>query len=102
VIYANCEIVYFKDARKKEYLNYTTFRNVRDEYIGITNKDLNYCGYYDKYFWKVENFDSKKATQDVFEQKNKSELADAKADLERVEREYRLKMEKYNKLNSKL
>lgn len=102
VIYSNSEVVYYKDGRKKEYLNYTPFRNVKDEYLGVTSKDLNYYGYYEKYFWKVENFDSNKATEDAFEVKRKTELDNLKYELDRAELEYQLKKKKYEKLTMNL
>lgn len=88
VVYSNSEVIYFKDARKKEHLNYTMFRNVKEEYLGITSNDVSSYGYYDHYFWKVENFNSEKATSDVFEQKKKSELENAESTLRRAEQEY--------------
>lgn len=100
VIYLNSEVVYFKDTRKKEYLNNTKFNNVKDEYLGITSKDLSLYGWYDNYFWKVENFDSKKATEDAFEQKRKTELERAKCDFERAEKEYLSKKASYEKLQT--
>lgn len=98
VIYLNSEVVYYKDARKKEYLNYTKVANVRDKYFGITSKDLNHWGYYEKYFWKVENFNSKDATNAAFEQVKKDELQKAKSEYEQSEKEYLYKKEKYESL----
>jgi hydroxymethylpyrimidine pyrophosphatase-like HAD family hydrolase len=103
IIYSNGEIVYFKTGRKRE-LSYIYFKNIKDEYTCIESRDLNYFGYYsdfDKYYFKVENFDSKKATEDAFKQKKKSELDSAKLAFERAEREYLQKKEKYDKLTTK-
>lgn len=56
VVYINSKVVYFKDTRKQEHLNYVRFSNVLDNF---TQFYKNSCmGYYsscfDKYFFEME------------------------------------------------
>lgn len=95
IIYLNSLVVYYKDCRKQEYLSYKLIKNVEDEFTGVT---LNYFGNYDKYFWKVENFDSKTETEKVYSLRAKSNIELAKESMERAEMEYNAKKQKYFEL----
>lgn len=93
VIYINSEVVYFKDARKKEYLNYTRVNNVLDNFVSAcnTNRFGFYSTYIDKYFWNVETNvleiyeDLKKQRAEL---KNKEDKQAKYNRLERAKREY--------------
>jgi hypothetical protein len=92
VIYINSKVVYYKDHRKQEYLNYRLVSSVYDEFIEVT---LNVCGNFERYFWKVENFDSKAETEKAYSRRVQSDIELAKESMERAEKEYAAKKQKY-------
>ena len=57
IIYINSKVVYFKDARKQEYLSYTTLNNVSDDFTSYAEKILStsFNWRVDNYFWSVED-----------------------------------------------
>jgi hypothetical protein len=99
VIYANSEWLYYKVARKQE-LNRRELKSIISEYTGISNSDVNYWGHYDKYYWKVENFNSEQATNDVFATKKKDDADRIKREMEKAERDYLQLKEKYSKMTT--
>jgi len=98
IIYINSNVVYFKDSRKQEWLTYIMTKSVIDEFMGINEPFYTYA-IYDKYYWKVENFDSKKSTEEAYSLNSKNDLDSAKTSMERAAREYQMKKEKYEKLS---
>lgn len=95
VIYINSFVVYYKDHRKQEYLDYRLIKSVEEEFIGVT---LNCFGNYEKYFWKVENFDSKTETKKAYSLRVKSDIENAKESMDKAEKEFELKKQKYYEL----
>ena len=93
VVYINSEVVYFKDARKKEYLNYIKVRNVTDNLTAFYNSGnyVKYYSYFDKYFWNVEN-NIQEIYEDLKKQKAEAQIKDEKekamSRYERAKREY--------------
>lgn len=57
VIYINSKVVYFKDARKQEYLANTSVDRVSDDFASWVNETLAkpYCFNVDSYFWSIED-----------------------------------------------
>ena len=57
VIYINSEVVYFKDARKQEYLNNVRTNRVSDDFASyaITVLSKSYNWGIDGYFWNIED-----------------------------------------------
>jgi hypothetical protein len=57
VIYINSKVVYFKDARKQEYLSYISVDGVSDDFASYTNEVLSkpYYRSVNHYFWSVED-----------------------------------------------
>ena len=57
VVYINSKVVYFKDARKQEYLANTLVNQVSDDFASFADDVLTRPGYYnvDWYFWSIEN-----------------------------------------------
>ena len=57
VVYINSKVVYFKDVRKQEYLNYVRISNVLDNFTQFYQNNY-FTNYYrpcfDKYFFSVE------------------------------------------------
>ena len=56
VIYANSKVVYFKDARKQEYLNHVDTKRIKTNFEDAVNTALNnpWCRRIDEYLWDVE------------------------------------------------
>lgn len=94
VVYINSKVVYFKDARKKEYLNYTYVGNVMDNFTNFYQNNY-YQNYYrpcfDKYFWNMETnvqeiYEDLKKQREMIRSKNEEEKKRDR--LERAKREY--------------
>ena len=98
VIYINSMVVYYKDHRKQEYLNYRLVSGIEDKFIAV---DLGYYNNYEKYFWIVENFDSKTETEKAFSLKTKNDIEKAKEAMDRAAKEYEAKKQKYYSLVTK-
>ena len=92
IIYINSEVVYYKDGRKQEYLNYKRVSSVEDEFTGV---NLSIYGYFEKFYWKVENFDSKRETENAYSLRVKSDIENARDSMNRAEKEYELRKQKY-------
>ena len=94
VIYINSEVVYFKDGRKKEMLNYTRVNSVLDNFTNFYQNNY-YQNYYrpcfDKYFWNMET-NIKEIYADLKKQReiirNKNEEEKKRDRYERAKREY--------------
>lgn len=95
VVYINSQVVYFKDGRKQEYLNYKRLNNVEEEFTGVK---VSIYGYFEKFYWKVENFDSKRETEYAYSLRVKNDIENAKDAMDRVAKEYELKKQKYYEL----
>lgn len=58
IIYINSKIIYFKDARKKEYLNYIetsdVLNNFTEFYRRLWNFRPGWSPCFDKYFWNCD------------------------------------------------
>lgn len=94
VVYINSKVVYFKDARKKEYLNNTYVDNVMDNFTKFYQNNY-YQNYYrpcfDKYFWNMETnvqeiYEDLKKQREMIRSKNEEEKKRDR--LERAKREY--------------
>ena len=94
VVYINSKVVYFKDARKKECLNYTYVSNVMDNFTNFYQNNY-YQNYYrpcfDKYFWNMETnvqeiYEDLKKQREMIRSKNEEEKKRDR--LERAKREY--------------
>lgn len=93
VIYINSKVVYFKDVRKQEYLNYVRVDKVLDNFVSACtlNRFGCYNAYIDKYFWNIET-----NVQEIYEDlkkqraelKSKNEEQNKRNRLERAKREY--------------
>ena len=95
VIYINSEVVYFKDARKKEMLSCVRVSNVTDNLTTLYNNsnDIVYYRYFDKYFWNVENNIQeiyKKLKKKNLETQIKNKKENATNRYERAKREYEI------------
>lgn len=57
VIYINSEVVYFKDARKQEYLANTSVDRVSDDFASFAKDVLSRPFHWnvDSYFWNIED-----------------------------------------------
>lgn len=57
VIYINSEVVYFKDARKQEYLNHVRTNKVSDDFKSYAKTVLSrpFQWSVDNYFWNIED-----------------------------------------------
>ena len=105
VIYINSEVVYFKDTRKKEYLNYTRIDRVLDNFVNVCkpNRFGIYNTYIDRYFWNVETNveeiyeDLKKQRDEAKSENDKQRKLDR---LERVKREYEIALKEVELLES--
>lgn len=86
IIYINSEVVYFKDGRKKEFLNYVKLKNVYNNFTEFYQNNY-YANLYrpcfDRFFWNVEA-NIEKICEDLKKQK---------ADMMR-QREYEMKRER--------
>lgn len=94
VVYINSKVVYFKDGRKKEYLNNTYVDNVMDNFTKFYQNNY-YQNYYrpcfDKYFWNMETnvqeiYKDLKKQREMIRSKNEEEKKRDR--LERAKREY--------------
>lgn len=90
VIYINSEVVYFKDARKKECLNYVYVKNVLHDFTEFYRSNYNYpC--FNRFFWNVEEnikeiYEDLKKQREILISKNEEEKAYNR--LELAKREY--------------
>lgn len=94
VIYINSEVVYFKDGRKKEMLNYTRVNNVLDNFTDFYQNDCyknHYRPSFDKYFWNIET-NIQEIYEDLKKQRNairsKNEEEKKRNRYEKAKREY--------------
>ena len=94
VIYINSKVVYFKDARKQEMLNYTNINNVLDSFTDFYQNNYYrdcYSPCFNKYFWNMETniqeiYADLKKQRDVIRSKNEEERKRNR--YERAKREY--------------
>ena len=94
VIYINSKVVYFKDARKQEMLNYINISNVLDSITDFyqNNYYLNHCRpCFDKYFWNMETniqeiYEDLKTQRNAIRTKNEEEKKRNR--YEKAKREY--------------
>ena len=90
VIYINSEVVYFKDARKQEYLSYTYVKNVLHDFTEFYRTCYNRpC--FNKFFWNVDEnikeiYEDLKKQREILISKNEEEKAYNR--LELAKREY--------------
>lgn len=90
VIYINSKVVYFKDARKQEMLNYTNINNVLDS-LTVFYQDNYYRPRFDRYFWNMETniqeiyADLKKQRDEI---RRKNEEDEKRYRYEKAKREY--------------
>ena len=92
VVYINSEVVYFKDARKQEYLNYMLAKHVEDNFTKFYHSGYNgWYGNFNEYFWNIET-NIEEIYEDLKKQRaierNKYELESTKNKAERAKREY--------------
>lgn len=57
VVYINSKVVYFKDARKQEYLGNTSIDGVSDDFASYAQNVLNSLYHFNvnNYFWNIED-----------------------------------------------
>lgn len=72
VIYINSQIVYYKDGRKKEYLNYTRISNVKEdfEHFRIGSGCSGDWASFDMMFWNVDEPNIEDIFNDLKEQRS--------------------------------
>lgn len=106
VIYINSKVVYFKDARKKEYLNYTCVDNVWDNFANLLTEDRSHLRnplYIDRYFWNCET-NVEEIYEDLKRQraewKSQDEEQKKRLRLERAKREYEDALKEYEALEN--
>ena len=54
IIYLNSKVVYFKDARKQEYISYVKLCNIYDDFEACI-KRIDYYGTFNYYFWNIDD-----------------------------------------------
>lgn len=98
VVYLNSNVVYFKTSRKNEILDRVNFQLVEDEFLGIDK--LSSYGYYNynRYFWKCDNFDSKKVNEIFLKNKQDIKINDTKRKMLELEYDYLKKKKEYENL----
>jgi hypothetical protein len=106
VIYANSKAVYFKTAAKDDLYS-VPIENVNDEFLGIRNQ-LNvsppyrhYNTYGDRYYWKVEDFDSEKETENAFKTYRDDLLGTAEKKMNDKAADYEIAKQQYEALKKK-
>lgn len=101
VVYINSQVVYYKDGRKKEYLNYTRVLNVKEdfEHFRIGNGSYGDWASFDMMFWNVDEPNIEDIFKDLKEQRNiirskqnrdriESKMKRAKLEYERALKEF--------------
>jgi hypothetical protein len=90
VIYINSEVVYYKDGRKKECLNYARVSSVGNDFAKYYTSYYYSC--FDGLFWNVDEPNIEKIYKDIREQmeitKKKDEKDKAEAKLNQAKLEY--------------
>jgi hypothetical protein len=106
VVYINSEVVYFKEARKKDGLGRVYIDHVWDSFVNLLSEDRRYlCNplYIDRYFWNCETNvqeiyeDLKRQRAEYKSQDNQNKI---RSRLERAKREYEDALKEYKALEN--
>jgi len=99
IIYANSKVVYFKDGRKQEYLNYANVNMVLDDFAEFyenTYLENTFLRGFDRYFWNTkeninEIYKDLKQRKEIIKKRKCEDSARVKLDKLKIEYEKVLK-----------